>query len=74
MTNRHKSLGQIAYDSYFEEAGGRRLSNWSILLQWERDAWEQAAAKVMEAVIEGLGESHAFRKTSNTCHAEAEKK
>jgi hypothetical protein len=47
-----KSLGQIAYEAYFENSGGlslvscQPLPTWNEQRQQIRDAWEAAAAAV----------------------------
>jgi hypothetical protein len=48
-----RTIGQTAYDSYFDAAGGRSLASGQTLPDWEklndatRNAWEAAAEAVM---------------------------
>jgi hypothetical protein len=51
-----KSKAQIAYEAYFEKAGGKSLATGQSLPGWEalsapiKEAWEAAATAVVQAV------------------------
>ena len=49
-----KTLGNVGYDGYrnqLKEVGSKAVP-WDVLLPWEKIAWEQAAAAILENLEE----------------------